>query len=249
MPTELTDERFATAITDEAAAFTDTIAGADRALRVPTCPEWTLRELVHHIGRAYYWASEIITTRATAMVPFEDVPDGELPASNDEDWVRAGAARLVAAVADIGPSSDVWTWAADKRAVFWLRRLAHETVVHRADAAITVGRRFEVPVDLAVDGVTEWLEILTSPAAAWIAPTLAGTGQTLHFHATDGGEWLIRRTPDGATLTYEHVKADVAVRAPAADLLLALTGRIPLADVEVFGDAELLAHWREHTKF
>lgn len=245
----LTDERFATAIVAEANAFTDTFDGADMGLRVPTCPEWTLRELVHHVGRAYYWASAIITSRATEMVPFEDVPEGELPDVGHVEWVRAGAARLVTAVADVGPSTEVWTWADDKRAVFWLRRLAHETVVHRADATITVGKAFDVPLDLAVDGITEWLEILTSPAAAFIAPNLAGTGQTLHFHGTDGGEWLIRRTPDGPTLAYEHVRADVAVRGPAADLLLALTGRIPLADVEVFGDADLLAHWREHTKF
>jgi uncharacterized protein (TIGR03083 family) len=245
----LTDERLATAIVAEANAFTDTFDGADLGLRVPTCPEWTLRQLVHHVGRAYYWASEIISSGATEMVPFEDVPDGELPADGHAEWVRAGAARLVAAVAEIGASTDVWTWTDDKRARFWLRRLTHETVVHRADATITVGKAFDVPVDLAVDGITEWLEIMTSSAAAYIAPNLAGTGQTLHFHGTDGGEWLIRRAPAGSTLTYEHVKADVAVRGAAADLLLVLTNRIPLADVEVFGDADLLAHWREHTKF
>lgn len=245
----LTDERLATALAAEANAFTDMIEGAEEGLRVPMCPEWTLQDLVHHVGRAYYWASEIITSRATAMVPFENVPDGVLPDVGHAKWVLAGAARLVAAVADIGPSTEVWTWAQDKRAAFWLRRLTHETVVHRADAAITVGRAFAVPLDLAVDGVSEWLEILASPAAAHIATDLAGTGQTLHFHGTDGGEWLIRRTPDGPTLTSEHVKADVAVRAPAADLLLALTNRIPPADVEVFGDPDLLAHWLAHTKF
>jgi uncharacterized protein (TIGR03083 family) len=245
----LTYERLTTAIRDEAAAFADTVDGADLAATVPTCPEWTMRQLVHHVGRAYYWAAANVTSGADDMVPFDDVADGVLPADHHADWLRSGAERLVTAVADVGPETAVWTWAEDKRAMFWLRRITHENVVHRADAAIAAGRDYQVPLDVAIDAVTEWLEILTQPAALRFAPGLAGTGQTLHFHGTDGGEWLVRRTPDGPTLAYEHVKADVAVRAQAADLLLALTGRKPLDEVEVFGDKELLAHWREHTKF
>lgn len=245
----MTYERLAVAIQDEAAAFIDTVDGVDLAGPVPTCPEWTVRQLIHHVGRAHYWSAANVISGATTMVPFEDVSEGNMPADHHADWLRAGVDRLVSAVAEVGPETPVWTWADDKRAMFWLRRITHETVVHRADAAIAVGRDYNLPNDVAVDGVTEWLEILTQPAALRFAPGLAGTGQTLHFHATDGGEWLIRRTPDGPTLAYEHVKADVAARAPAVDLLLALTGRKPLNELEVFGDAELLAHWRENTKF
>jgi uncharacterized protein (TIGR03083 family) len=248
----LTYERLTTAIRDEAGAFVDTVAGVDLAATVPTCPEWTVRELVHHVGRAFYWSAANVTSGADTMVPFDDVTDGVLPADHHADWLRSGAERLVTAVTEVGPETSVWSWAQDKRSIFWLRRITHETVVHRADAAAAAGRDFDVPLDVAVDAVTEWLEILTQPAAIMFAPGLGGTGQTLHFHATDvtdGGEWLIRRTPDGPTLAYEHVKADVAVRAPAGDLLLALTGRKPLDAVEVIGDTELLAHWREHTKF
>lgn len=245
----LTPDRYAEAIVAEVAAFTDTIHGADLELRVPTCPEWTLRDLVRHVGRAYHWSGQIVAGRATEFVPFEDVVDGKLPPDGHAEWLRAGAAKLLDAVADVGPENHVWTWAEDTRAIFWLRRILHESVVHRADAAFTVVRDYTVPVDVAVDGVTEWLEILTSHATEAIGHGLGGTGQTLHFHATDGGEWLIRRTPDGPTLTNEHVKGDVAVRAPAADLLLLLYGRIPMSEVEVFGDPDLLTHWREHTKF
>jgi len=245
----LTPDRYAAAIVAEAAAFTDTIHGADLELRVPTCPEWTLRDLVHHLGRAYYWSGQIVATRATEFVPFEEVVDGKMPPDGHAEWLRAGAAKLVDAVADIGPDNDVWTWSDDHRAVFWLRRILHEGIVHRADAAFTVVRDYTVPVDLAVDGVDEWLGILTSKAARARSGAVAGTGQTLHFHATDGGEWLIRRDPDGPTLLNEHVKGDVTVRAPATDLLLVLYGRIPTSEVEVFGDPDLLTHWRDHTKF
>ncbi|HEY0806295.1 MAG TPA: maleylpyruvate isomerase N-terminal domain-containing protein, partial [Pseudonocardiaceae bacterium] len=65
----LTYERLATAIQDEAAAFIDTVDGADLAGQVPTCPEWTVGQLVHHVGRAFYWAAATVTSGATAMIP------------------------------------------------------------------------------------------------------------------------------------------------------------------------------------
>jgi uncharacterized protein (TIGR03083 family) len=249
-------ERFSQEMLDQAAVFVDVVSGADPVTHVPTCPEWTLRELVQHVGRAYYWGALIIGSRAAKPVPFDGVPDGDLPERTEQygEWVRAGANRMVDAAATVGLDTAVWTWAGDGRAGFWLRRFTHETVVHRADAAIAVGRDFTVAPDLAVDAISEWFELIP-PLAAFSGKVaqLAGTGQTLHFHATDidGGEWLIRRTPDGITCEHGHAKADVAVRATAADLLLLLTRRTPTdaPGVEIFGDQALLAHWLEHATF
>ena len=259
--TALGFDRFAAELRAEADAFASTVHGADLALRVPTCPEWTLEQLVHHVGRAYYWATALVTSATEAFIPFESVPEGRLPQQRGTYgvWLRDGADRLVRAVAETQAESPVWTWAKDRRAGFWLRRLTYETVVHRADAAFTTGRPYELAADLAADGVTESLELLASRMAVNPSPALAalaGTGQTLHLHATDdglgdAGEWLIRRTPDGPLWEHGHGKADVAVRAAAADLLLLLTGRLDADNpaIEVFGDEALLAHWRENAKF
>ena len=93
------------------------------------------------------------------------------------------------------------------------------------------------------------------PAGAQ-APDLRGDGQSLHFHATDPGlsgtgEWLVSRTPSGLTVARGHGKADVAVRGPAASLLLVLTRRLPPSDpaIEILGEQELLTHWLQHTPF
>jgi predicted lipid carrier protein YhbT len=68
----------------------------------------------------------------------------------------------------------------------------------------------------------------------------------LHFHSTDGdGEWLARLGAEGLVVTREHAKGDVAVRGVASDLLLFLYGRVGTERLEVFGDAALLARWRE----
>ena len=114
----------------------------------------------------------------------------------------------------------------------------------------------------ALDAVDEWLALVaagtegtTGPARAR-AQELPGDDQSLHFHATDPGlsgtgEWLVTRTTSGVGTARGHGKADIAVRGPAASLLLVLTGRMPLADpaIEIFGEQALLTHWLEHTPF
>ena len=73
-----------------------------------------------------------------------------------------------------------------------------------------------------------------------------GNDETIHFHCTDGeGEWLARLSPEGVVVTREHAKGDVAARGTASNLLLFVYGRVPADDLEVFGDAALLARWRE----
>ena len=93
----------------------------------------------------------------------------------------------------------------------------------------------------------------TDPARA---QELRGDGQSLHFHATDPGlsgtgEWLVTRTPSGVTIQHGHGKADVAVRGPAASLLLVLTRRLPPSDpgIEILGQLAILTHWLQHTPF
>ncbi|NEB77100.1 hypothetical protein G3I40_18005, partial [Streptomyces sp. SID14478] len=86
---------------DEILAQTDLLrahlAGADLAATVPTCPDWSLRELAVHVGGAHRWVEAIVRTRATEPVPEERVPDftgpeGDDPAALDA-WLADGARR------------------------------------------------------------------------------------------------------------------------------------------------------------
>jgi hypothetical protein len=66
-------------------------------------------------------------------------------------------------------------------------------------------------------------------------------GETLHFHCTDiEGEWLLVGSDDGVTVTRNHAKGDAATRGSASDLMLFVWGRVPVSQVEVFGDGDLL---------
>ena len=72
---------------------------------------------------------------------------------------------------------------------------------------------------------------------------------TVHLHCTDiDGEWLISSGGGEVTVTREHAKGDVAARGTASDLLLFVWGRVPADALEVFGDTDLLARFRQAVK-
>ena len=254
----LSHDRLAGALVTEADRFGTAIAGAAPDTRVPTCPEWTLRDLACHVGVAYHKSAAIIASRPTGYVPFEAVTIDDPPAFEAlGGWLHDGAERLVAAVAEVGSETPTSTWTPDRRAGFWTRRLTHETVVHRADAAFATGTPYDVDAELAADSISEGLGLVAvfarQPHPALDRTSLQGTGETLLFHATEPETgWLVRRTPSGVEVTEETVaEADVVVEGRAADLLLALTQRIAADDprLTVSGDAALFDHWRENTRF
>ncbi|MYR13921.1 hypothetical protein GTY62_25570, partial [Streptomyces sp. SID724] len=150
---------------------------------------------------------------------------------------------------------EVWSWAWERRAAFWARRITHEVAVHRADAALAAGVPYTVDADVAADTIEEWLRIVSfsqddgDPEAA----ELRGGGRSLHLHATDvpGAEWLIEFGEERFTWRHAHGKATVALRAPLTDLMLVFNRRLEPTSprVEVLGDAALLDFWLARSSF
>ena len=248
---------------DEIEASTQTLAGlvddADLASPVPSCPDWTLRQLATHVGRAHRWAAAIASTRSAEFIPFRQVPDGKFPDDPAEQapWLRAGAARVIEAVREAG-SDPVWAFGGQRPASFWGRRMAHETAVHRADAELAVGREPRFEPYLAADAIDEYLDFLSGPAPGDPDPRLGAlpVGAVMHVHATDegldgAGEWLVRRTGSAVKVDHGHGRGDVALRGPAGRLLLVLVRRIPPDDpgVQVLGDESVLTGWLAGTPF
>jgi uncharacterized protein (TIGR03083 family) len=240
----------------EVPAWTEQLAtaieGADPGTPVPTAPGWTLVELSGHVGYAFRWMTTIVATRATAPVRRRDTrgrraPDdpAQLPA-----WLREGATELVDATRSAGPSTPVWTWAGGPQpAQWWLQRMLYELVVHVADAAFALGEPVTVDASLAAAGIDEWLTIL--PFVQEDMVEALPPGRSMHLHALDGGEWLLRGAADGLTWERGHVKADVAVRGDAGSLYLLLNRRLPADDpaMEIHGDRPTLDTWLAHTIF
>lgn len=232
---------------EHTAGFAKAVAGADPDGRVPTCPEWPLRVLAGHVGQAHRWAAGIVRSGPTPVPDPLDADPGH-PATWP-DWLHQGAADLADAVLAAG-ESPVWTFFGPGPATFWLRRMAHDTTVHHADAALATGAAFEVAADLAADAISEWLEVLSDPVTPTLKPDLAqlrGTGQTLQLRPDTGEGWLITRTRDGVRWTRATHPADATLAGPVRDLLLVFTRRLPADRITITGDHDLVDHWLAHS--
>lgn len=241
-------ERHCAAAEAEIARFAEVTQHADPAAPVPTCPGWTITDLIRHHGTTHRWITHIVRTRPKERVWSRDLDLG-LPADDAgyPGWLAAGAGPLLTTLREAGGDTPVWTFGPDQHVRFWSRRVLYEAVVHRADAELALGRTPYIDPETAADGIEEFLANI--PVIPWVAEqlrTLGRTGETLHLHATDhDGEWMIALGPDGVTWEHGHGKGTVAVRGTTSDLLLLTYGRLRPGDERfaVFGDQELLSGW------
>ncbi|MGW0807963.1 maleylpyruvate isomerase family mycothiol-dependent enzyme [Nonomuraea sp. NPDC002799] len=219
----------------------------DLSVPVPTCPGWTLAELVTHVGQTHRWAVHMLRGRVQERTWSREVPDGLAEGrGGDAAWLRAGAAELIETLRVTDPSMPVWTWGPDLRASWWPRRMLFELVIHRADAELALGVDPVVPAATAIDGIEEFLHNL--PHARWVTRPLAelgAEGATIHLHANDAdGEWTITQGPAGKiSWARGHAKGDAAVQGPVSDLLLLLYGRRSPDALTVYGERALLDRW------
>ncbi|MGE2817811.1 maleylpyruvate isomerase family mycothiol-dependent enzyme [Mycobacterium heidelbergense] len=247
---------YAAAFLKENRAFSELFRDVDEATPVPTCPGWSLKQLLRHVGRGDRWAAQIVRDRLDTYLDPRSVEGGKPPPDPADaiSWLQGGAQRLVDAVELSGVETPVWTFLGTRPANWWVRRRLHEVAVHRADAAIALGREFTLEPDLAADAITEWLERVAIQAGSDGEALPLEEGNTIHLHATDSSatsEWTISAADGRIGLAHEHGKGTVALRGGATELLLALVRRVPVGDtgVEVFGDDSVWSHWLEHTAF
>ncbi|SOB86025.1 maleylpyruvate isomerase family mycothiol-dependent enzyme [Streptomyces sp. 1331.2] len=254
----MTPNEHVAAVSAETARFVAAVRAADPAIPVPSCPGWTLADLVRHAGSVQRWFTVLLRRRIQAPPTSRDV-ELKLPERTQDypAWLAESAAEADATFSDTDLDAPMWAWGADQHARFWVRRMLFETLVHRVDAELALGLQPELDPALAADGVDEFLTNL--PYAAFFAPgtaELRGENRTIRFTRTDGdGDWLVRLRPDGFGLesgaAAAEPAADATVSATAADLLLLLYGRLDrsAAEVAVTGDEQLLELWFTNSAF
>ncbi|NUR60081.1 MAG: maleylpyruvate isomerase family mycothiol-dependent enzyme [Catenulispora sp.] len=266
---ELNAEQVRQAIVEHTRRLAESAVAAGPGAALPTAPDWTVTQLVEHVGQTHHWVAEIIERRITdpGQLPSEMAV---LPTDPREwkTWLAHSAQRFVSACSDDALDAPVFNAAADERSGtwFWMSSLLNEAVVHGFDAACALDRPADIDpaIDPAIAAalITNHFKMLTSPTWELRRPASAhairGTGQTLQWLASDSdsdstGAWFIERRPDGATYQLGTRPADVTVTGSAGSLLLVLTRRLPLigsaaaAGVKVEGDTGLAQHWLEHT--
>jgi uncharacterized protein (TIGR03083 family) len=237
------------------------MAAAERGLdsQVPACPAWRVRDLVVHLGYIYRFVGEVVRTRARdreqEISPLRERHRAERTRHAEvitaaephvlRRWFEQCAADLERSLHDVDAGQPVWTWwEPDQRAGFWMRRMAHETAVHRWDAEAAQGDPRPIDQALARDGIDEALDVHLMER--WRENRSTGSGESYRLSQTDGGgAWLIRFDRDGPRISRENAKAAVMIRGTASDLLLFLWQRIPADRMDIIGDASLIGRYFE----
>lgn len=219
--------------------------------RVPSCPEWTVADLVRHVGRACAWMGSHVNR---GVVTFPGMPDAfdrpDLHGAEVLAWMTDQYVELLAMFDALDPELPAWNFAPQpKKAVFWVRRMAHETSIHRWDAQMASGLAEPIPSKLAADGVSEVFEAYLPGVLSLRTPqqTTQHSGIAA-LHASDvDQEWYVRLRGGGIALLDTDTLLDdhdhherVTATGTASDLVLALWGRVPLDVLRVSGDATLL---------
>jgi uncharacterized protein (TIGR03083 family) len=121
----------------EVARFRE-IASRDLTAPVPTCPGWSVDDLVRHVANAYL---NVVLPRLREKA-VEDLSVEDPFTALDRGYVE-----MVAEFAE--PADDRY---------FWLRRMAQETAIHRVDAELALGVEVTpIPADFAADAIGEML--------------------------------------------------------------------------------------------
>jgi uncharacterized protein (TIGR03083 family) len=214
-------------------------------VRVRTCGDWLMPDLLRHVGQVYAHVGRLVAERVSAEPSSKPpVPDDVEPI----DYVAAGLDELVEALSSCRPDTPVWNWSPEPDvAAFWARRMAHESAMHRFDAQLAHNMAQPIDAELAQDGLDELVDVL-APRIIKRDRSKLPVG-TLAFLATDQGAWNLRL--DGLTIERLDVakEPDVTVRGTTSALLLAATNRVPWTSLEVEGDEALLDAWSAALRF
>jgi uncharacterized protein (TIGR03083 family) len=203
-------------------------AGADLGAAVPSCPGWTMADVLRHVGEVYL---EKVECMRLGRSPDPWPPEG----LNDEPPLQLldrSYAALTGEFAARQPEDHAYTWYGPDQSVgFWIRRMAQETVIHRVDAELGAGAAIaEIPDDLATDGIDELLVAFvqygTTNWPDYFTELLSSAGGRAVRIATPQRSWLLRLgTRDVRVEQPESDSPAATVQGPAPDVLLWLWSR------------------------
>ena len=137
-------------------------------------------------------------------------------------------------LAALDPATELWMWADEHTAGYIARRQAHEALIHRLDAELTVGARTPLDCRLAADGVDEALRIMRGyePEPGLTHEALGGSVTIAIVDAMHA--WTV--TPVRVTGSYEGEEIDL-------QRLLVADGPDDGSAAEICGSAADLDCW------
>jgi len=192
--------RLRTALDADFARLQEVAAGANLDARVPSCPDWSLAELIDHVAMVYL--HKVLTMSVGEFDWPPALADGKPPPL---DFLTDTYRRLLEQFDAHDPRDHSKTWyEPDQTVGFWIRRMAQETVIHRVDAELAAGAPLApISEDLGIDGIDEVLKI-------FLAYGSREYNEMFDLKAADGAAtliiaggrtWLVRPTPSAVLVT------------------------------------------------
>lgn len=242
-------------IDERSTAFRAAVAAAPGLdAQVPTCPGWTLFDLVKHLGGGdRFWAAIVGAGPADAPPAEAAAARAALEVPREREvllvWLAASTQLLLSALREAGPDAGCWAWwsalQTPRTSGGVARHRVQESAVHTYDAQLAAGAPQPLPTEVALDGVEEFLFTCVATPSAWPHKPTA-----FDFHTTEGRSWRLTVDGDGARST--RIPAPTAatgedsdapgasIHGTASELVLYLYDRIPADSLHVDGDAGLL---------
>lgn len=213
----------------------------DLASPAPTCPGWTVADVIRHLCEVHSWATWILRGGERAAFQFTPPSDDVLLEAYDGEL-----ATLLETLKKVPDDLDVWHFLpAPSAKAFWARRQAHETTIHAVDTEIAVDCGLsEIDTALAVDGLNE---LLLDFAPRRIKGGVVSELKSIMFAPIDANtSWTVDLSPDSAALTLQNAPnvADLSVMATAEDLYRWAWHRATDHEVTLQGDTALADLWR-----
>ncbi|OUM41755.1 maleylpyruvate isomerase family mycothiol-dependent enzyme [Arthrobacter sedimenti] len=189
---------------------------------VPGCPDWNGEDLVRHTAIVFLQKAETIRTGRRPGRGWPPVSVGSLP---PQALLAHCYGRLIEQFDAHDPRDPAETWLPEDQTVgFWVRRLTHETAIHRFDLedALAAGTTPLDP-DLALDGIDEVLTVMLARGH----PDPAASGAAVRLEA-GGHAWDVRLdTERPVVVRGATADGQPTVRNEVEPLLLWLWGRAP----------------------
>jgi uncharacterized protein (TIGR03083 family) len=218
-----TPEEYQAIIRGDADALLAVLDGCDETARVPACPDWSVRDLVAHLGDVHHWAGLNASTGLDGVSPRH--PSLELPADADlATWYGERASQLLEILAATDPDEPCWTLQkAYPTAGFWSRRQSHETAMHRNDAVAALGGAYFYDAAHAADGISEVFDVFLLRRKVYGIPRLDLDVPVLIACTDHPSSWLLEPDPSDPLLHKASpgsgASAAAVLRGPAAGLL------------------------------
>jgi uncharacterized protein (TIGR03083 family) len=199
--------------------------------RVPGCPGWGVQELLRHIGAVHRRFGLVIAERRSER-PGRD--ESTPPPTDPYDWFDEARGQLLAAIANGDDTFAYYSFRGPRPLSWWVRRLVHETSIHRVDAEQAAGQEVIIEPALAADGIAENL--------ATYLPLLIGAQPldrrlAVDLVATDvDARWSVVCEGKDVLVTMDPAPTQATVRGRAEQLYLWLWGRSEDDRPELAGD-------------